>query len=211
MKNNSHETSKKKKCEIWSHGMRFLLPSHKSIRKLRKEYSPSNHGYKVWPTTWLLIDYLKNSRIINGKRIIDIACGWGLTGIFCAKIFNSKVTWVDNDKEIYPYLKLMAKTNNIETNFMHMDINKVGRNILRNIDIVIGSDICFCDSLIDPIRRFIKRAKNASVSEVYISDPGRWPFDDLAEVFIRKQGAELFDWKVTKPVNAQGKILKLSF
>ena len=47
------------------------------------------------------------------------------------------------------------------------------RNLLKSIDIVIGSDICFCDLLIDPIRRFINRAKKASVAQVFISDPGR--------------------------------------
>lgn len=210
-KNNSNELRNKREYEIRSHGVRLLLSNHHSIQKLKKDYIPSNHGYKVWPTTWLLIDYLKNNRIIGGKRILDLACGWGLSGIFCARVFNSKVTWVDCDKEVYPYLNIIAKTNNIKTNFIHMDINKVGGNILQNIDIVIGSDICFCDTLIDPIRRFINRAKNSSVSQVYISDPGRWPFDDLVEIFIRKKGVELINWEVKEPVNLQGKILKLSF
>ncbi len=191
--------------------MKLLLSNHKSIRKLKKDYIPSNHGYKVWPTTWLLIDYLKNNSIVDGKRVLDIACGWGLPGIFCAKVLNSKVTWVDGDSEVYPYLDLIAKTNRIEPNFIHMDINKVGHNILRDIDIVIGSDICFCDTLIDPIRRFINRAKNSSVSQVYISDAGRWPFDDLADIFIGKKEVELIDWSIKNPVNLQGKILKFNF
>ena len=211
MEKNTQKTTVSRKSEIKLHGIRQLLSNHKSIRKLKKEYTPSNHGHKVWPTTWLLIDYLKNNRILAGARILDIACGWGLLGIFCAKIFAAEVTWVDGDKEVYPYLKLLAETNKIEINFIDMNINSVGRDILQNIDIVVGSDLCFCDSLIDPIRRFINRAKNSSVSQVYISDPGRWPFDDLAELFIRKKGTELIDWKVKKPAIIQGKILKLSF
>jgi predicted nicotinamide N-methyase len=210
MKIKSNEPQKRK-YEIRSHGVKLLLSNHNSIRKLKKDYVPSNHGHKVWPTSWLLLDYLKNSRIANGTKILDIACGWGLAGIFCAKFFDSKVTWLDGDKEVYPYLKILGEINGIKTNFLHMDINKVGRNILRNIDIVIGSDICFCDTLIDPIRRFINRSKNSSVSQVYISDPGRWPFDDLVDIFIGKKGVELIDWKVKKPVNQEGKILKINF
>ncbi len=201
----------RKKCEIKSHGVKLLLSNHKSIRKLKREYTPSNHGYKVWPSTWLLIDYLKNSSLISGQRILDIGCGWGLSGIYCAKNLNAIVTCVDGDEEVYPYLKLMAETNKAKINLLSMEIDKIKRNLLKSIDIVIGSDICFCDTLIDPIRRFIHRAKKASVAQVFISDPGRWPFDDLADLFIKKRGTELIEWKTNSPVNVQGRILKLVF
>ena len=201
----------RKKCEIKSHGVKLLLSNHKSIRKLKKEYTPSNHGYKVWPSTWLLIDYLKNSSLISGQRILDIGCGWGLSGIYCAKNLNAIVTCVDGDEEVYPYLKLMAEINKAKINLLSMEIDKIKHNLLKSIDIVIGSDICFCDTLIDPIRRFIHRAKKASVAQVFISDPGRWPFDDLADLFIKKRGTELIEWKTNSPVNVQGRILKLVF
>lgn len=201
----------RRNCEIESHGVRLLLSNHKTIRKLKKDHIPTDHGYKVWPTTWLLIDYLKRNRLTAGQRVLDIACGWGLSGIFCAKRFNSKATWVDGDEEVYPYLKLMGEINKIKICFIHMDINRVGRKILQNIDVIVGSDICFCDTLIDPIRRFINRAKKASVAQVYIADPGRWPFDELADLFIRKREAELFDWQTTKPINVEGKILEFRF
>ena len=94
---------------------------------------------------------------------------------------------------------------------MHMDIEDIGRRILKKTDIVIASDICFSDELIDTLRRFINRAKKASVSRIYISDPGRWTFDDLAEMYENKKGAELIDWKVMKPVKMEGKILALNF
>ena len=199
------------KDEIISHGVRLLLPNHKDIRKLRKEPSPTEHGHKVWPTTWMLIDYLKNNKVVEGKRVLDMACGWGLPGIFCAKVCGSKVTWVDGDEKVYPFLKSLADKNSVEPNFIHMDFNRVGQNLLKDIDIVIASDVCFCDTLIDPIRRFSNRAKKAKVQEIYISDPGRWPFEDLAELFIKKKCAELLDWEVTKPVKSHGKILKLCF
>lgn len=143
--------------------------------------------------------------------MLDLACGWGLSGIYCAKAFNSKVTWIDGDEEVYPYLNLLAEKNKVTGDFIHIDIDQVGREILKNIDIVIASDICFCDTLIDTLRRFINRANKASVSQIYISDPGRWTFDELAEMFVQKKGAELIEWSVTKPVKSEGKILKLSF
>lgn len=199
------------KDEIRSHGVRLLLPNHKSIGQLKRKHTPTDHGHKVWPTTWLLIDYLKHHQVVEGKRVLELACGWGLPGIFCARVLNSKVTWIDGDEKVYPYLKLLAEKNRVNAEFIHMNINRVGHKILQNIDVIIASDICFCDTLIDPIRRLINRAKKAKVSQIYISDPGRWPFEDLSELFAGKKGVELLDWQVTTPVNAKGKILKLSF
>ena len=155
----------------------------------------------------MLIDYLKESRAAENKRVLELACGWGLPGIFCSRVLSSKVTWIDGDDKVYPFYKILVEENKIKENFIHMDINRVGRKILKNIDIVIASDMCFCDSLIDPIRRFINRAKEAGVSQVYISDPGRWPFEDLAETFKKNKSAELIDWKTNSPVKAEGKIL----
>lgn len=199
------------KDELVSHGIRLLLPNHKDIQKLRKVPAPTDHGHKVWPTTWMLIDYLSSNRVAEGKRVMEMACGWGLPGIFCAKVFNSRVTWIDADEKVYPFLKIQSDKNRVEPNFIHLDFNHVGYSILKDIDIVIASDICFCDTLIDPIRRLINRAKKAKVKEIYISDPGRWPFEELAELFIKKRYAELVDWEATEPVKTQGKILKLCF
>ena len=200
----------KRRTEIRSHGVRLLLQNHKNVRELKKEHAPWNHGHKVWPTSWLVIDYLKNARLKGEKRILDLACGWGLSGIFCAKAFNSEVTWIDGDEAVYPYLNLLAEKNKVTGTFMHMDIDDVGRGILENTDIVIASDICFSDDLVDSLRRFINRAKRTGVSQVLISDPGRWTFHDLAEKYAKKKGAELIDWEVTKPVKLEGKILALN-
>jgi predicted nicotinamide N-methyase len=201
---------KKKRSEIMSHGVRLLLPNHPDVRNMKRVHKPSNHGHKVWPTTWLMVDYLKSTGIANGKRVLDLACGWGLSGIFCARVLKSRVTWIDGDEDVFPFLKLLADVNSVDTDFISMDLDKVGRRILSETDIVIASDICFCDTLIDPLRRFVNRARKAAVSQVIISDPGRWPFDDLTEIFLNKQGVELMDWKVTRPVDVQGKILKIS-
>ncbi len=194
---------------ISSHGVKLLLPGSKKMGGLRKQPKPVDHGHKVWPTTWMLIDYLKETGAAKNKRVLELACGWGLPGIFCSKVLNSKVTWIDGDEKVYPFYKILAEENGVEENFIHMDLNKVGRRILENIDIVIASDMCFCDTLIDPIRRFINRAKDAGVSQIYISDPGRWPFEDLTELLIKKKGVELIDWKTDYPVKTAGKILCL--
>ena len=87
----------------------------------------------------------------------------------------------------------------------------IQRGVLRNVDIIIASDICFCHSLIDPLRRLIQRAKKACVERILISDPGRWPFDDLCDLFIGEKGVELIEWQAQEPSPVNGKILSMQF
>jgi predicted nicotinamide N-methyase len=199
-----------RRSEIRSHGVRLLLSNHKHVRRLKREYYPSIHGNKVWPSSWLLIDYFQNIGLMPGQKILDVGCGWGLSGIYCAKNHTATVTGVDGDEEVYPYLQLMAKINHVTIHFLNLEIDKIGRKTLEDIDMIIGSDICFYDELVDPLRRLINRARKALVSQIYLSDPGRSPFDQLSNQFINRRGVELMDWSTTSPVKSQGRILKLS-
>ena len=105
----------------------------------------------------MLIDYISQSDSIANKRVLELGCGWGVTGIYCAKKHHALVTCVDLDNEVYPYLNLTAKTNKVEVDFLNLGIDQIKRGILKDIDIIIGSDICFCDTLIDPLRRLFNR------------------------------------------------------
>ena len=195
------------KFETRAHGITLLHGNHRELLKLKKEFKPTDHGHKVWPTSWLLIDYLNKSNIASGKRVMDLGCGWGLTGIYCAKSHNSRVTCVDVDRDVEPYVRLMAKTNGIKIDFLNLGIDQVKRPHLKGFDVIAASDICFCDTLIDPLRRLIHRAKNAGVQRILISDPGRWPFDDLCDLFVGKRSVELLEWRTQEPIEADGKIL----
>lgn len=195
---------------LTAYGLKILLGNHAAIRQLKRTARPLEHGHKVWTSSWLLIDYLQNSAPLSGIRVLDLGCGWGLAGIYCAKKLNAKVVWADIDEAVYPYLKLMAQTNQITTNFVNLGVEQVRRNLLRHVDMIIASDICFCDTMIDPLRRLINRAKAASVKQVLIADPGRWPFDDLAELLDGKNGVELIEWETLKPRKMAGNILKIN-
>lgn len=83
------------------------------------------------------------------------------------------------------------------------EFDSIRRSILNDYDVIIGSDICFCDTLVDPLRRLIQRAKNAGVSQIIISDPGRGPFDDLSGLYAKKRDTELINWEIGKIVNGE--------
>lgn len=161
--------------------------------------------------SWLLIDYMEKTRLASDKRVMDLACGWGLSGIYCARAQGACVTCVDIDVAVEPYVKAIAKANKVTVEFEQLGFEHIKRGVLRNVDIIIASDICFCDSLIDPLRRLIQRAKKASVERILISDPGRWPFEDLCELFMGKKGIELIEWQAEEPSPVNGIILSIRF
>lgn len=144
-------------------------------------------------------------------RVLDLGCGWGIAGIYCAKAFEADVVWADIDADVYPYLSLMAESNRVDVNFLNLGVEQIRRPLLRKVDIIVASDICFCDTLIDPLRRLINRAKAAGVAQILISDPGRWPFEDLVERLGNKKGVELIAWELASPRKMVGKILKIKF
>jgi predicted nicotinamide N-methyase len=196
-------------CETRAHGVTLLHGNHKKIVPLKKSYTPTEHGHKVWPTSWLLIDYLEKTRLVSDKRVMDLGCGWGLSGIYCAKEQGAQVICVDIDAAVEPYVNVMAKVNKVQVQYCNLGIEHIPRSLLHNVDVIIASDICFCDSLIDPLRRLIQRAKKACVEHILISDPGRWPFDDLCELFARKKGVELIAWQTEEPSSVNGTILSI--
>lgn len=194
---------------ISAYGIKVLLGNHKAVRQLKRTVRPLEHGHKIWTSSWLLIDYLQKAKMATPKRILDLGCGWGLAGIFCAKKLQADVLWADIDEAVSPYLELMATTNKIKARFLNLGIAQIGRNLLEQVDTIIASDICFCHTLIDPLLKLINRAKDANVKQVLISDPGRWPFDDLAELLTYEKGVTLMEWQTRKPRKITGKILKI--
>ncbi|NIR16386.1 MAG: methyltransferase, partial [Desulfobacterales bacterium] len=73
------------KKEIRAFGLRVLLSHHPEVRKLKRDNIPSHHGNKFWTSSWLLMDYFKRRGLPKRSHVMDVGCGWGLAGIYCAK------------------------------------------------------------------------------------------------------------------------------
>ena len=200
----------REKTEIRAYGIRVLQSRHPEIRRLKRLHTPSVHGNKHWVSSWLLMDYFKHHPLPKRARVMEIGCGWGLAGIYCAKKFNAIVTGVDIDPEVFPYLRLHADINKVHISTLHQKFNKIKKNDLHNIDVVIGADICFWDKMVHPLRRFINRALHAGVKLVIIADPARSPFEKLSDYFVKKGKGGTLDWHVQRPRNIAGQLLKIN-
>lgn len=189
-------------------GLQILKNSHPDIRRLKREGGDASlHGNKFWKSTFLLMDYLSECPPDKGCRILELGCGWGLGGIFCAKEFDAHVIALDADDSVFPYLEHHAALNGVEIDTIQMRFEEVTVEHLTQFDMIIGADICFWDSLVGPIQDLIDRAMEAGVERVLLTDPGRPTFRSVADHFHKTLDAVYSDWDVPEPHNAWGLVL----
>ena len=182
--------------------------SHPAIRKLkRQDEQPALHGNKLWKSSFLLIDYLNSHRPTHSAKVLDVGCGWGISGIWCAKALGSEVTSVDADKTVFPYLDAVARINQVHTQTLASRFEKLTRAQLSQFDMLIAADICFWDELVNPVSNMINRAVEAGVKHILIADPERSSFLTMAESCVEKHCAELFEWQTSDPIAARGALL----
>jgi len=194
---------------IQEHGITLLLSSHPDLRRLKRLHQTSIYGNKLWSSSWVLMDFLRRQRIPPGLRIMDVGCGWGLLGIYCAKKLGAVVSSVDSDPEVFPYLDLHAKINKVRITTMNRGLGGLTVRDLRGFDVLVGADICFWDNLALILKRLINRALRAGVRMVLIADPGRQPFYELGEYFSKTTGTEILNWRIKNPRRMEGRILKM--
>jgi predicted nicotinamide N-methyase len=187
----------------------MLQSHHPEIRRLRRLYTPTVHGNKHWTSSWLLMDYFRHYGLPPGARVMEIGCGWGLAGIYCAKEHNAVVTGVDIDPAVFPYLQLHAAINKVSIATIQKKFSKLRKRHLKDIDVLIGADICFWDNMVNPLKRFIHRALRAGVKLIIIADPVRSPFEQISDYFVKQGQGEVLDWSVNRPRDIQGKLLRI--
>ena len=116
------------------------------------------------------MNYLKKHPLPKRSRVLEIGCGWGLLGLFCAKQFGCKVHGIDADKNVLPYLQLHAKVNGVKMTAEGKTFQQLTVDYLRDFDVILGADICFWDEMSDHLFNLIKRAQRANVKQILISD-----------------------------------------
>ncbi len=195
--------------EYSAHGVRALLSRHPAVRRLKKDRFPTQHGNRFWSSSWVLMDYLGRRGLPRGARVMDVGCGWGLAGIYCAKRYGARVTGVDADADVFPFLRLHAEANRVDIGVLRRDFDRITSRTLRDYDYLIGADICFWDSLVRPIRNLIIRAFRAGIRGVFIADPGRSPFEAVGESVLGRHSGEILSWTTKRPRTIHGRILRV--
>ena len=181
-------------------GIEVLKPSHPQLRQLKALHNPTSQGYKLWNSTWLVLDFLERQGMPEHTRILDAGCGWGLAGICCARRYGARVTAADIDAEVFPFLHLHAEVNGVQIQTLNAGFAQIPPAVLQQQDVLIGADICFRSHLVDPLFDLFQRALAAGVQRIVLADPGRFSYKQLATRCVEELGAEEREWIVKEPL-----------
>jgi predicted nicotinamide N-methyase len=191
-------------------GIEVLKNNHPAIRRIKRDTGGAViHGNKFWKSTSLMVDYLNEFPPQNHWRILEVGCGWGISGIFCAQNYNAKVTALDADDSVFPFLQHHARLNGVKVDTVKSRYEKVTKSMLSEFDMVIGSDICFWDEMAGPLFNLINRSYQSGIKRVVMTDPGRPPFRNMAERCINKFDCVYDNWSVAHPYNTSGLVLDI--
>ena len=200
--------SKKPRTENRFRGVIMPTGSHPAIRRVKRQgVYPSIHGNKLWKSSCLLMDYLNKNRPQHSGSVIDVGCGWGATGIWCAKTLDSRVTSMDADPDVFPFLQATAELNKVQTTHLVSRFEQLSTKKLSQFDMLVAADICFWDELVKPVTNMVNRAVKAGVKHILIADPERPTFYEMAERCADKHCAEIIDWKTRSSIKASGAIM----
>lgn len=190
-------------------GLQLLTAQDKRIQQLKRQYRCAVHGQKVWRSASVLLDYFSEFPLAPGLRVLEVGAGWGLAGIYCAKNFQSKVTALDIDPAVFPYLQLHAELNGVNITPWVADYAAITAEHLQQFDVIIGSDICFWDQQSQQLLPLIQLIQSQQRRAV-IADPGRPPFIQVVEALIEQDTSKTLaveNWSVPHPYNLNGLIL----
>jgi len=201
-------TSKKPRTEYSFRGVTMPTASHPTIRRVKRQVDhPSIHGDKLWRSSYLLIDYLTKHQPEHTAKVLDVGCGWGLSGIWCASALGSEVTSVDADPNVFPFLDAVAEINKVQIQTLCSRFEKLSKRQLAQYDMLIAGDICFWEELVKPVSNMVNRAVDAGVKHIIIADPERAPFFDMAQLCIDQHCADLLEWSTKTPVASRGSLM----
>lgn len=192
-------------------GVTMPTAGHKVIRKVKRSgHEPSIHGTKLWRSSFLVMDYLHKHPPESANNVLDAGCGWGITGIWCAKKLGASVVSLDADPAVFPYLNAVAELNQVTTTPMVRRFEALKKPQLAKFDLLVAADVCFWDDLVKPVGKLIDRAIDAGVGQIVIADPERPTFHEMAERAIARHGGDLIHWALKGKLKATGALLVIN-
>ena len=192
-----------------AYGIWLLKTKHPFVRRLKRYYTPSAHGTRAWHSSFILMDYLQHVPPTRASEMMDLGCGWSPIGVHASVHWDAKVKGVDNDPNVFPYMHLLASLNHVKIKERNVGFDQLSTTELGQQNLIVGSDVCYWDKLVDPLQNIVERALSNGVERIVLSDPGRPTFYRLAEICDANWETELTRWYAVEPNRYTGEILEV--
>lgn len=188
-------------------GIQYYTGAHSEIRRLcSASRRPTEYGNKVWATSLLAIEHLhQHKSSLQGLRVLEVGCGWGLLGIYLAKKFACHVTCSDIDPQVLPIVQVQAELNRVDVQLLQAGFSDLSEEVLKHFDLIVGAEICYSEEVACDIVEMLKRASQAGVQSLIIADPGRPDFDSVLENCTNSYQTDVY----TLPGSINGKRTQL--
>ena len=190
-----------------AYGVYLLSREHRLIKRLRRDHQPTIHGQKSWESAYLMMDYLSHYALPKKGHVMEIGCGWGAISVFCARKYDSRVLAVDLDPAVFPFMNVLSHINAVEIGHRCADFSRLKGRELGQYQTIVGSDICFWDSLVKPLVNLATRALKNGAEQIVIADPGRPTFYEFCDLMTKKHSVHLQEWYAVEPKRAVGEIV----
>ena len=101
---------------------------------------------KIWPASILLSHYLTSfPEPAAGRQVIELGCGIGLAGLFCAAR-GFDVVLSDNNTDALLFAKINILKNNLQKKVSIMPVDFTRDRLQKKFDYIVGSEIFYRES-----------------------------------------------------------------
>ena len=114
---------------------------------------------------------------------------------------------MDLDPAVFPFMNVLSHINAVEIDHRCVDFSKIRGSDLGQYQTIVGSDICFWDSLVKPLVNLASRALKNGAEQIVIADPGRPTFYEFCDLMTKKHSVLLQEWYAVEPKRAVGEIV----
>ncbi len=191
-----------------AHGIQIMQRRHRTLRALEKASPrPLMFGTQVWRSSFALMSFLETRPMRPGCRVVEVGCGWGLAGIYCAKRFAARVLLTDVDRRVFPFVRAHQVLNDVDLGTECTRMERLSDQRLADTDVILGGDVCFWPELETALRGLIGRALEQGVERVVLADPGRSTFLRLADYCQTRFSTELVIWPTQTRTKSEAYLL----
>ncbi len=196
-------------------GKTFLLERVKNLDDLVDEISDDlfnederlPYWAELWPSALGLTEYiLQNQQMFDGKTVLELGCGMGLTTMALSFAKPKKLLATDYEKPAIEATQKNFVLNKIDTlpELQLLDWRKP--DIENNFNTIVASDVAYEERFFQPLIDLFKKYL-ATDGEIILAEPNR----TIARTFFGKLALAGFQFKSADNfVEQDGKKIKVS-